>query len=71
MKPPLGSGQRFSALEGKLASRPGVRNPGALAEAIGRKEYGAKGMSALSHHGEGGAKTARMGMMNHLFGGAK
>lgn len=70
MKPALGSGGRFSALEGKLASRPGVRNPGALA-AIGRKKYGAKGMSALSHHGEGGAPVARKGMMNHLFGGGK
>lgn len=70
-KAPLGSGGRFAALEGKLASRPGVRDPGALAASIGRKKYGAKGMSALSHHGEGGAKTARAGVMKKLFGGAK
>lgn len=71
MKPSLGSGARFGALEGKLAARPGVRNPGALAASIGRKKYGAKGMSALSHHGTGGAPVARKGLMNHLFGGGK
>ena len=27
-KAPLGQGGRFSALESKLASRPGVHNPG-------------------------------------------
>lgn len=32
----------FKKLEGKLADRPGVSNPGALAAAIGRKKYGAK-----------------------------
>lgn len=30
----------------------------ALAAYIGRKKYGAKGMSALSHHGTGGASVA-------------
>jgi len=63
---PLGTGARFGALEGKLASRPGVRNPQALAASIGRKKYGAKGMNALSQKGE-----ARGGLMNHLFGGGK
>jgi hypothetical protein len=67
----LGGGGRFSALESKLASRPGVRNPGALAASIGQKKYGAKGMSALSHRGTAGAPTARRGLMNHLFGGGK
>lgn len=66
----LGGGGRFQALEGKLASRPGVRNPGALAASIGRKKYGAKGMSALSHHGTGGAPTARH-YMHQMFGGGK
>ena len=50
-KPPLGSGQRFAALKGKLASRPGVSNPGALAAYIGRKKYGAAKMSKMSAAG--------------------
>jgi hypothetical protein len=37
-------------LESKLASRPGVTNPAALAAYIGRKKYGASRFSALSHH---------------------
>jgi hypothetical protein len=37
---PVGQGGRFSALEEKLAARPGVRDPEALAAAIGRKKYG-------------------------------
>lgn len=52
-KPPLGSGQRFKALEAKLANQPGVTNPGALAAYIGRKKYGRKHfvrMSAMGRH---------------------
>lgn len=49
-KPPLGSGQRFKALKGKLASR-GARNPGALAAYIGRKKYGKKKMAKMSAKG--------------------
>jgi hypothetical protein len=51
MKPPLGSGQRFSQLTTKLAAK-GARNPGALAAFIGRKKYGAKKFSALSQQGK-------------------
>lgn len=32
----------FAKLEGKLAGKPGVTNPGALAASIGRQKYGAK-----------------------------
>lgn len=32
----------FSKLKGELAHEKGVRNPGAVAAAIGRKKYGAK-----------------------------
>jgi len=32
----------FNALKSKLAKRPGVTNPGALAASIGRKKYGKK-----------------------------
>lgn len=43
----LGSGERFKALTKKLAGRPGVSDPAALAAAIGRKKYGAKKFAAL------------------------
>lgn len=39
MAAPLGSGERFRALKAKLA-RKGVKDPAALAAAIGRKKYG-------------------------------
>lgn len=45
----LGSGKRFQALSSKLAHRPGVRDPDALAASIGRKKYGARRFSQLSH----------------------
>jgi hypothetical protein len=50
-KPRLGSGARFAALKSKLASRPGVTNPGALAAYIGRKKYGASKMAKMSAAG--------------------
>lgn len=50
--PRLGSGKRFSALEGKLAAEPGVRNPGAVAASIGRKKFGAAKMSKMAATGE-------------------
>jgi len=49
--PKLGSGARFKKLSSKLAKRPGVTNPGALAAFIGRKKYGAKKFAKLSAHG--------------------
>ncbi len=48
---PLGQGGRFAALEQKLAKRPGVHDPGALAAYIGRQKYGAKRFAALSRGG--------------------
>lgn len=50
-KPPLGEGGRFAALKSKLAGKPGVKNPAALAAAIGRKKYGKKKMGKLSAKG--------------------
>lgn len=47
-KEPIGSGRRFRALEAKLAQRGDVRNPAALAAAIGRKKYGQKRMAELA-----------------------
>lgn len=49
---PIGQGGRFAALKQKLASKPGVTNPGALAAAIGRKKYGAKKMSSMAAAGK-------------------
>ena len=49
MKP--GGGGRFSALEHALSSRPGVRDPGALAASIGKKKYGAAKMAKWSSAG--------------------
>lgn len=36
----LGSGARFKALSKKIAKRGNVRNPDAVAAAIGRKKFG-------------------------------
>lgn len=49
-KAKLGSGARFKALKGKLASK-GAKSPGALASWIGRRKYGAKKMAKLSAKG--------------------
>ena len=50
-KAKLGSGKRFAALKSDLAKRKGVKNPAALAAAIGRKKYGAKKFGQLSAGG--------------------
>lgn len=46
-----GGGGKFAALKSALASRPGVRDPGALAAAIGRKKYGEPKMAKFSAMG--------------------
>lgn len=51
-KAPLGQGGRFQALKNKLASKPGVTNPGALAAVIGRRKYGAKRFNKLAARGK-------------------
>jgi hypothetical protein len=51
-KAKLGSGARFKALAGKLARRKdGVKDPKAVAAAIGRAKYGAKRMAKLAAAG--------------------
>lgn len=52
----LGGGGRFEALKEKLASEPGVRNPGGLAAAIGRRVYGKEKMAAMAKAGENRGK---------------
>lgn len=51
MQAKLGSGARFASLRNKLAHRPGVSNPAALAASIGRKKYGFAKFSQLSAKG--------------------
>ncbi len=41
----------FEALEKKLASKGGVKNPGALAAAIGRKKFGKTRFQKMSAAG--------------------
>lgn len=48
MQAKLGSGERFAALKSQLGKEKGVRNPAALAAAIGRKKYGNAKMAKLS-----------------------
>lgn len=50
----LGSGARFQALKNKLEERKEVRNPGALAAAIGRKKYGKTKFQQLAAKGRKG-----------------
>ena len=47
----LGTGARFAALKSKLSHRKGIRNPGALAAAIGRKKYGKAKFQSLAAKG--------------------
>ena len=48
---PLGLGGRFAALEKSLQGK--VKNPAAVAAAIGRKKYGAKKMAKMAAAGRG------------------
>lgn len=51
-KPPLGEGGRFAALKKSIASKGNVRDPGAVAAAIGRKKYGEKKFQSLAAKGK-------------------
>jgi hypothetical protein len=50
-RPKLGSGRRFKQLESKLARRPDVRDPAALAAYEGRVKYGKRRFAQLGRHG--------------------
>jgi len=52
-KAPLGQGGRFEALKRKVA-RGDVRDPEAVAAAIGRKKYGKARFQKLASGGRGG-----------------
>ena len=60
MAAPLGTGQRFAALKNKLANRPGVTDPGALAAYIGAKKYGRKKMASMAAKGRSQAISKRL-----------
>lgn len=49
-KPPLGSGQRFHAIEEK-AKKAGYDNPAAVAASIGIKKYGKEKMAKMAAAG--------------------
>lgn len=49
----------FDKLAAKLASRPGVSNPRALAAYIGRRKYGARTMAKAAARGVPAAKVRR------------
>ena len=49
-QPKLGSGKRFKNLTAKLTKQ-GVKDPQAVAAAIGRKKFGAKKMAAMAKKG--------------------
>ena len=51
-KPKLGTGERFKQLSSKLAKRPGVKDPDALAAAIGRKKYGKQRFQGMAAAGK-------------------
>jgi hypothetical protein len=59
-QPKLGTGARFAKLENSIAHEKGVKNPAAVAASIGRKKYGTKKFSALSHSRE--ALRKKMGV---------
>lgn len=49
MKP--GGRGRFAKLKSELSHKSGIRDPGAVAAAIGRKKYGPKKMAQFSAKG--------------------
>lgn len=50
-KAKLGSGARFKALASKLSKSKKIKNPNAVAAAIGRKKYGTYKMAKLAGAG--------------------
>lgn len=50
-KAPPGEGGRFAALTKELEGKKGIRNPKAVAAAIGRKKYGKGKMQSMAAKG--------------------
>ncbi len=57
-KPPLGSGERFAAIEEK-AKKGGAKDASAVAAAAGIAKYGQKKMTAMAQAGKRRAKKER------------
>lgn len=55
----LGGGGRFAKLEKSIAKRGGVKDPAAVAAAVGRKKYGAKKMAKMAAAGRKRAKKGK------------
>lgn len=55
----LGGGGRFQALKRKIAARGNVRNPGAVAAAIGRRKYGKRAFQRMAAKGRKRAAARR------------
>lgn len=51
-KAKAGEGGRFKALKGKLSKKKGVKDPGALAAAIGRAKFGKKPFQSMAAKGK-------------------
>ncbi len=48
----LGGGGRFATLKSKLARNPKIKNPGAVAAAIGNRKYGKRKMAKMARRGK-------------------
>ena len=51
-KPKLGTGKRFEKLEKSIAAKGDVKDPKAVAAAIGRKKFGTKKMAKMAAKGK-------------------
>jgi hypothetical protein len=51
-KPKLGSGKRFKNMVEQLKAKGGVKNPKAVAAAVGRKKFGKEKMAKMASAGK-------------------
>ena len=55
----LGGGGRFAKLEKSIAAKGGVKDPAAVAAAVGRKKYGKKKFQQMATAGRKRAKKGK------------
>ena len=55
----LGGGGRFAKLEKSIGAKGGVKNPAAVAAAVGRKKYGKKKFQQMAAAGRKRAKKGK------------
>lgn len=55
----LGGGGRFAKLEKSVAAKGGVKNPAAVAAAVGRKKYGKEKFQQMAAAGRKRAKKGK------------